>query len=763
MSSARRKGASKVEIYQDPEESIADGELARTLQSYTNSLEPASQDVMNGAIVLGPPAAQSSFSPLKRSSPQSSPQLEVDQSVFDSISFPPPENFFPTDSPAKKNVYAPYYAPISQKPQKGLFTTFSTLGGAQKENRRLSVSGVPPFHASDSLYSNMPSFSKRPAADALYPDRSNKRVKVQEDFSGPLPAPHEMPHVPDEDGKPNYSYAQLIGMAILRGPDRKMTLSQIYKWISDTFSFYGDGQAGAGWQNSIRHNLSLNKAFVKKERPKEDPGKGNYWAIDEGLEAQFFKDKTFRRPTTADQAYFEPPLADAFPLPAAPTPMQAYAPQKASVNADSSGFPAESISSDATLPMSEEGDDAAPGPAATTQQPASPSIAPVSSSPPDLNSSPPIPRHAPRQDAFPLMRHSSISRSGGRKKRVDSFKDSGFYSSIESSIPRAQAGPLLTSEANHRGSILKRGRAEAEIARMRGSSFDPSPTKTRHSFKKPRLDPALNSSSPLRGGGACIGFPPLTPGLKLRPPIKAPPTVSPGTHLRLHRESIRDLVGTPGQKELAAAEEIKFTPSFIFADENAWSPRFSPNRSAVKPTPLKQQTNLADVVELPESDEEKVYTYPLVDNDSDEEGSGAHDLADLFANGSPVSKKAKRPSPHRSSTSASALQDITKSHRNIRLGSPIRLSPPKKGGADAASPAKKTVLPKNDVFLGAVDSSDEEGVKSSLDLTKGFRAIGHASGKENEPALGANVGPSKGQMNVKTTRPPLGRSSTNLV
>ncbi|KAL9083751.1 MAG: hypothetical protein Q9159_005590 [Coniocarpon cinnabarinum] len=762
MSSARRKGASTVEVYQDPEDSIADSELARTLQNYTNSLDAVGQDITNTAIVLGPPASQTSISPRKRSSPRSSPLRDVDQSIFDSVSFPPPANYFPTDSPTKKNFYAPCYAHATQKPQKGLFTTFSSTSGPSRDARRLSVSGIPPFTSSDPLYSHMPNFGKRSATDAIFMERPMKRARHLEDLAAPLPAPEEMPAVPDEDGKPSYSYAQLIGMAILRAPDRKTTLSQIYKWISDTFSFYRTGQAGAGWQNSIRHNLSLNKSFVKKERPKEDPGKGNYWAIQEGSEAQFFKDKTHHRPATADQAYFDTPRNDTCPLPMPATAMTSQDGVKPSVNADSSGFPAESVSSDATLPMSDQDEvqphEFAPAP----RRPQSPGLALPSSPPPDLNSSPPIPRHAPPPENIVHPQRSSMSRSGGRQKRTDNFKDSGFYSSIESSIPRGKFAPHFSSEANGRSSGLKRGRAEEEIFRMRASSFDSSPTKAHHTFKKPRLDPNMNSSSPLRGAGASIGFPPLTPGLKLRPPTKAPPTVSPNTQLRLHRESIRDLVGTPGQKELAAAEEIKFTPSFIFADEDAWSPRFSPNRNLIRPTPLKQQTNLDDI-EDPFIVEDRDYSHSIESQQSDEETYGATDLTDLFANGSPIAKKMQRPAGHRASTSTSALQDITKSNRNVRLGSPIRLSPPKKGGRRTSSPAKKVIEPKNDVFLGAVDSSEEEPIQGSLDITKGFRPISQAAGKENEHTLGATIAPTKGLMTVKSSRPPLGRSSTNLV
>ncbi|ORZ35626.1 fork head domain-domain-containing protein, partial [Catenaria anguillulae PL171] len=72
--------------------------------------------------------------------------------------------------------------------------------------------------------------------------------------------------------KPKLSYAQLICRAIADSREGKMTLAKIYEWIMDKFPFYRLSESG--WQNSVRHNLSTNKCFIKEPRPKEVEGKG---------------------------------------------------------------------------------------------------------------------------------------------------------------------------------------------------------------------------------------------------------------------------------------------------------------------------------------------------------------------------------------------------------------------------------------------------------------------------------------------------------
>ncbi|XXG96448.1 hypothetical protein Hte_002731 [Hypoxylon texense] len=709
------------------------------------SLPRSSIHSPNGTVVFNPPNGyakqHSPFKPSGRATGSLAPLKSAHGSKLNAVSIRPPSSHEQaTDSMQKKQPMMSRFKTVAQKPP--MIDSSASFGKENVHPTLYPAPAAPTFSLNlpGNYYQNAPP-RKRALLEAapIQDSRPSKRTKMNESVLPP-PPPDSFPIIHDDGTKPPHSYAQLIGMAILRSPHRRLTLSQIYKWISDNYSFYNANDAG--WQNSIRHNLSLNKAFIKQERPKDDPGKGNYWAIEPGMEQQFMRERPSRKSNAnMENAPFmtnrvEPahpePIAFADGLPSLP-PVFSSQGHPGIHDLMPSQPPVQTgpeVSSDATIPLSDNvGPEEQPDKTQEHELPADSGT--YSPMPATMHSSPPVPRRLESHSNTPppVMRElpSSGSRKRSHKRKYASMDasvdDSGYISSLESSVMRK--GNRLLSSGTDRPRI-KRGRAEEEIARLRASSYD-SPTKTRpHDFIPP-------SSSPLRRNTAGQMLPPLTPAVKMKLPPPPPASVSPNTNLRMHRDRVQHMLNSPLRRVSSIDEE--FIP---------WSPAFQMDDSLF---------NVNDLVNNPAE-------FDIFQDMSMDPFFSAAD------NGSPLKRSAKRMRLDRSN-SANALGELTNSVGKKSITSaPLLKAPPALGmpyetpskvfeGMSSPSklflqsPIRNPSPAKNDWmnledFCSAQFFEDDGEENSGIDILQGFEKI-----TGNHPSKPA-----------KMAKPPLGRSFT---
>ncbi|EEP79186.1 forkhead box protein L2 [Uncinocarpus reesii 1704] len=717
MNSTRRP---PLRIYQDPppgqpsthpstQHSLAQ---PKQLQPSPMPLQYAQNVNANRNVVLDPPAKDPHpHSPVKTQPKPNAPGSGQGKLGYVPISAPLPAKP-PAVSPAKKPQYYMYPTNPVQQARQPLFTTFSSV-----PDPRPQLPAKPIIHETFTkvaAQANQAQNSmKRTLSDSTAgKDRTSKKQKREIKSVVQLPEPHELPPVEDDGTKPPFSYAILIGMAILRAPNRRLTLAQIYKWISDNFSFYQSGDSG--WQNSIRHNLSLNKAFVKQERPKNDPGKGNYWTIVPGMELQFLKERPINRPPIMSTLPLTHVARIPRPQPQPPSQRVEFQPSVASVKPpmpppNRANPSPQDLSSDATIPASDpalledSGEEIG-----SNLHPAT--IAPRSSPLQTLHSSPPVPPPVFRRETTPptpsrpstatapapLPAPAAVPVSGlgsrSRKRKMSLMNDSGYFSSLESSARRQKTQHIMTSELDIEPPRIKAGRAEEEIARIRSSSHDISPMRCA-SFKDTIH---LLGSSPLRNEFMPMVAPPLTPAFKFKKPLRPPPSLSPNTNLRNHRKKIQQMVNSP-IKHLGLGDDVL-----------PWSPAFN----------IQDEALIHDTLT----------GAPLFDIFSDNFGPSIS----TPTLGSPEKRSAKR-----DRLNASVLADITAVSGNTRLGTPLSRLSRSKAMKYHESPCKRadTYVDNSheDLFSFNLFSEDAPGEADGIDLLQGFEKIGKSTKDEQSP------------------------------
>jgi hypothetical protein len=166
----------------------------------------------------------------------------------------------------------------------------------------------PPPSGSSAIASSSKAAPSSPgyATDASSPFTTPTRpvpIPVSSPYASSSPVhgesgqtPYTLPPPPYSAHKPPFSYAALIGQAIMASPGRRLTLNDIYKYITTVYPYFVGGQMG--WQNSIRHNLSLNPCFMKIDRngvTVERSQKGSLWAIPDQY-IHCFEGGNFKKP-----------------------------------------------------------------------------------------------------------------------------------------------------------------------------------------------------------------------------------------------------------------------------------------------------------------------------------------------------------------------------------------------------------------------------------------------------------------------------------
>ncbi|KAG9309517.1 hypothetical protein JVU11DRAFT_10490 [Chiua virens] len=154
-------------------------------------------------------------------------------------------------------------------------------------------------------YYKSPLPSSSPSRSSPFATPSTKRIVNIVSSPGPMgPVPDEdeydklpytLPPGPYSKKKPELSYAALIGQAVLSSPEHRLTLQEIYDWITIVYPYFQRNETT--WMNSIRHVLSTTVCFRKVPR---DRSLGRtQWAIWD-CDLECFANGNFRKEFCAE-------------------------------------------------------------------------------------------------------------------------------------------------------------------------------------------------------------------------------------------------------------------------------------------------------------------------------------------------------------------------------------------------------------------------------------------------------------------------------
>ncbi|KAI9781539.1 MAG: hypothetical protein M1816_002254 [Peltula sp. TS41687] len=183
-------------------------------------------------------------------------------------------------NPTRQQTFNP---PSLVRSQLETISSSATEPGNDELDRHMSP---PPEQTSSSKSSEETECLKKNADDSNKdgaPSGQSKKIKEETASEG------------------NEPYAQLIYRALKDAPGNKMVLKDIYHWFS-TNTEKSKNPSQKGWQNSIRHNLSMN-GKVEQDPASGDSKKGFVWVLEPSAITEGVKSTTrYRKPGAIKKA-----------------------------------------------------------------------------------------------------------------------------------------------------------------------------------------------------------------------------------------------------------------------------------------------------------------------------------------------------------------------------------------------------------------------------------------------------------------------------
>ncbi|KPM45916.1 hypothetical protein AK830_g566, partial [Neonectria ditissima] len=227
--------------------------------SYRSSPTCASSQTGYDPSPVSPRTWPSPHQPLQQPTDSFTQQYQQDSFSNVQIGTPTSTGSFPV---CGSQVLTPYTGSLNrcfESDIDGLGRDQSSPGGiSDVPVGALSCAPSPTEYPSDtSLYMAPTNKDDASLGEAKTVPSSDENLETKE-ASQPAPA-----------AKAGEPYAQLICRALRSRPDYSMTLQEIYQWFRDNTD--KTEVMGKGWQNSIRHNLSMNAAFDKRDPDQSSP------------------------------------------------------------------------------------------------------------------------------------------------------------------------------------------------------------------------------------------------------------------------------------------------------------------------------------------------------------------------------------------------------------------------------------------------------------------------------------------------------------